>query len=388
MYRPNFGIGLEGTGTNNNAVEENTILGNSNGVYLTAGTQGNMIYRNVITGNPAVQTHVDYPSDNGVDILNLANAGDNAFGGNTCITSVNAPCSGLGPSFSANPNPIPIKGGAFVGATTLSWSVPDAQVIEIHMGSPDGKLLTNMGNRGSVSTGAWVPDGMTFYLQDVTGGKPLTSDYTLGTLVVHLQPSNANGAASPRFGSGRHWWPVGAAAVLMGCCLFWVQRRRLRIALSVAALSAAILFTVSQTRANAQSQVSAAETAATLDRMSAAHRSQQELARYVFDTYGCNSCHTAGQNGKLGFTSRGQQVAGNFEGCIRLLTDMSLIAQVAENRRSNQQHHKAAQFQEFGCTFCHKITPGRMGLTEVGAKLMNLHLGCVDVEKLVADRRR
>jgi hypothetical protein len=33
----------------------------------------------------------------------------------------------------------------------------------------------------------WVPDGMTFYLQDVTGGKPLTSDYTLATLVVNLQ---------------------------------------------------------------------------------------------------------------------------------------------------------------------------------------------------------
>jgi hypothetical protein len=28
---------------------------------------------------------------------------------------------------------------------------------------------------------------MTFYLQDVTGGKPLTADNTLATTVVHLQ---------------------------------------------------------------------------------------------------------------------------------------------------------------------------------------------------------
>jgi hypothetical protein len=28
---------------------------------------------------------------------------------------------------------------------------------------------------------------MTFYLQDVSGGKPLISDNTLATLVVHLQ---------------------------------------------------------------------------------------------------------------------------------------------------------------------------------------------------------
>jgi hypothetical protein len=43
------------------------------------------------------------------------------------------------------------------------------------------------GNGGAAQTAAWVPDGMTFYLQDVTGGKTLTADNTLATLVVHLQ---------------------------------------------------------------------------------------------------------------------------------------------------------------------------------------------------------
>ena len=73
------------------------------------------------------------------------------------------------------------------GTTTLRWTAPNAQIIEVHVGSPSGALLTHEGNRGSVTTGAWVTDGATFYLQDVTGGKPLTADNTMATAVVHLQ---------------------------------------------------------------------------------------------------------------------------------------------------------------------------------------------------------
>jgi hypothetical protein len=93
----------------------------------------------------------------------------------------------IGPFLTASPNPIPITGNAFLGSTTISWSAPDAQAIEIHIGSPDGPLFAAMGNGGSAQTGNWVPDGMTFYLQDVTGGKALISDSTLATLIVHLQ---------------------------------------------------------------------------------------------------------------------------------------------------------------------------------------------------------
>ncbi len=32
----------------------------------------------------------------------------------------------------------------------------------------------------------------------------------------------------------------------------------------------------------------------------------------------------------------------------------------------------------------HKVADGEVGLTAVGAKLAHLHLGCVDVEKLLA----
>ena len=125
-----------------------------------------------------------------------------------------------------------------------------------------------------------------------------------------------------------------------------------------------------------------------LDRMVAEGKSQRELAQYVFNTHGCKSCHTmsqkGGQSGKLGFTEKGKERAKGFEGCISMLTAMNLIAQVDQKQRSPEQRQKAARFEEFGCTTCHKIIPGKMGLTDIGAKLTHLHLGCVDVEKLVA----
>jgi hypothetical protein len=90
-----------------------------------------------------------------------------------------------GASLTALPNPVPVAAGA-LGTATLVWKAPNAQLIEIHIGSPSGALFTQDGNKGSATTGAWVSDGMTFYLQDVTGGKPLTAANTLATAVVHL----------------------------------------------------------------------------------------------------------------------------------------------------------------------------------------------------------
>jgi hypothetical protein len=45
---------------------------------------------------------------------------------------------------------------------------------------------------------------------------------------------------------------------------------------------------------------------------------------------------------------------------------------------------KAKRFEEFGCATFHKVNPVKMELTLVGAKLAHLHLGYVEVEKLVA----
>jgi len=123
---------------------------------------------------------------------------------------------------------------------------------------------------------------------------------------------------------------------------------------------------------------------ATLDQMIAAGKSQRELAQHLFESQGCRKCHTIGQEGKLGFTKEGRERAQGFEGCISTLKAMTIIAKVPEDKRSPTQLRRVQRFQEFGCSTCHKVSPGKMGLTETGAKLAGLHLGCVEVEKLVA----
>jgi hypothetical protein len=77
-------------------IEENTVVANTNGIFLAAGVQGNVIRWNLIVGNPPVQVALDNPSASGVDIKNMANDGANTFRGNICLTSVNAPCPAVG----------------------------------------------------------------------------------------------------------------------------------------------------------------------------------------------------------------------------------------------------------------------------------------------------
>lgn len=151
-----------------------------------------------------------------------------------------------------------------------------------------------------------------------------------------------------------------------------------------AALSVAPLLFVPETRGQQKSDPKTS--ISTLDKMSAAGKSQKEMAQYIFENHGCNGCHTAGENGKLGFTEKGKQLASGFEGCIRSLTAMNLIAQVPASQRSADQKKTAQRFEEFGCTLCHQIVPGKMGITELGAKLTHMHLGCADVEKVLASR--
>jgi len=143
-------------------------------------TNGRAISRAKFWGSVTLQA---YDTINGTMNFAYYDQAGNTFMSNTLTTAE----TWIGPILTANPNPIPVTGNASFGSTTISWSAPDAQVIEIHIGAPDGRLFTRMGSRGSAQTGDWVNDGATFYLQDVTGGKPLTLDYTLATLVVHLQ---------------------------------------------------------------------------------------------------------------------------------------------------------------------------------------------------------
>ena len=141
-------------------------------------------------GNPGVEASVDHPSATplGFDVRNLATVGANTFQANVCLTAINAPCpASAPPSLSASPNPVPVTGGAVLGMTSVSWMAPGVQAVEVHVGSPNGDLFVGGGSRGSAQTGLWVRDGMTFYLQDISGEKPLSAENTLATVVVRLQ---------------------------------------------------------------------------------------------------------------------------------------------------------------------------------------------------------
>ena len=63
---------------------------------------------------------------------------------------------------------------------------------------------------------------------------------------------------------------------------------------------------------------------------------------------------------------------------------MNLIAQVEPANRTPEERKKAVKFSEFGCTTCHQITPGKLGLTSYGAKLKSFHMACTDVEKILS----
>ena len=92
-----------------------------------------------------------------------------------------------GVTFHANPNPVFVSDSTGLGQTTLSWNAPDASEVEIRIGSPGGANLGRQLSWGSTTTGKWVADGMMFYLQDVSGGKALTAENTLGTVRVNVR---------------------------------------------------------------------------------------------------------------------------------------------------------------------------------------------------------
>ena len=100
-------------------------------------------------------------------------------------TTTVLPSSGIESTLTASPNPIPAAVRQ-LGTTTLQWYAPTATTIEIHIGAPTGALFTRAGNQGTATTGPWVTNGMTFYLQNVTDRLPLTSSNTLATATIAL----------------------------------------------------------------------------------------------------------------------------------------------------------------------------------------------------------
>lgn len=84
------------------------------------------------------------------------------------------------PSIVASPNPIVVAAGSSAGQTTISWSAPGYDAVEVRLGGPDGALVASGGSAGSVTTGPstsspWVAGRMRFSLVDPTTHEELAA---------------------------------------------------------------------------------------------------------------------------------------------------------------------------------------------------------------------
>ena len=85
----------------------------------------------------------------------------------------------------ASINPIIVAFGQTRGATTLNWRATGVTQVQVRVSSPDGPPMTGFESAtGSATTGNWVTNGLTFYLQDASDGNSSGSAKTLSTVQV------------------------------------------------------------------------------------------------------------------------------------------------------------------------------------------------------------
>jgi hypothetical protein len=110
-------------------------------------------------------------------------------------------------SITANPDPF-LADSQGVGQTTLAWTSYGTSAVQVHVNAPDGnKFAGSDPGSFSYATGHWVRDGMTFYLQNISNGLPLTAANTLATVTmraVSLTPSGSISANPNPFTPDAH----------------------------------------------------------------------------------------------------------------------------------------------------------------------------------------
>ncbi len=84
-------------------------------------------------------------------------------------------------TLTATPNPILVPPGATVGTTAISYNAPGYPNAQVRPVSPTGAWMLCCESSGSGETGAWVTNGLPFFLVDASTGN------TLQTLTVNLQ---------------------------------------------------------------------------------------------------------------------------------------------------------------------------------------------------------
>jgi len=88
-----FGIGI--VNGDNNLIEQNTAIGNTNGIIVFPAATNTRVRGNVAVGNPPIQLSVSVAGTAGVDIWDQSSSGTTTFDRNVCVTAVNAPCPDL-----------------------------------------------------------------------------------------------------------------------------------------------------------------------------------------------------------------------------------------------------------------------------------------------------
>jgi len=83
-----------GTGSSN-VIEENTVSGNTTGVFIGTGARATLIRANTLFGNPPIQVGVSAPEPGAADIVNRSPAGETTFERNVCVTAINATCEAV-----------------------------------------------------------------------------------------------------------------------------------------------------------------------------------------------------------------------------------------------------------------------------------------------------
>ena len=95
-------------------------------------------------------------------------------------------------TISANPNPVQLAAGSTTGVTNVFWSSAQTVAVEVHRDSPSGLLFARTAAGSfSLPTGNWVQEGTKLFLQDVSGGQPLTSTFTLDSVTLHVTSAPA-----------------------------------------------------------------------------------------------------------------------------------------------------------------------------------------------------
>jgi glycosyltransferase involved in cell wall biosynthesis len=86
----------------------------------------------------------------------------------------------------ANPNPIRLPRGSGFGDTRLTWEAQGTNEVEVRLNSPAGPLFSMSGSTHSESTGKWVSDDTTFYLQDASDKNPCAPENTLSQITIRV----------------------------------------------------------------------------------------------------------------------------------------------------------------------------------------------------------